>query len=132
MSASTYKKTKAVLALVAVAVLSAIFALAGISELGVVRYLYIYLSGAVFGLAASITTILIARGRGAAIRWPARILTTALLVAGILLFSSTAVQSFLFGAAEVSFPYLCINFGLGYFAVGLIFDAHRVFRRHSV
>lgn len=131
MSVSAYKKTKAVLAVVAVAILSAIFAYSGITELGLIQYLYIYLGGAVFGLAASIATILIVRRKGAAGRWPVLILTIALLAAGILLFSFPHFRSFIFGTAELSFAHLCINFALGYFAVGLIFDAHRVFRKRS-
>jgi hypothetical protein len=131
MSVSTYKKTKAVLALIAVAALSVIFAFSAVSELGLTRFLYIYLGGAVFGLAASIATILIVRKKGAAGKSPVLILTIALLIAGISLLSLPPVRSFLFGAAEISFPSLCINFGLGYFAVGLIFDAHRVFRKRG-
>jgi hypothetical protein len=131
MATTAYKKTKAVLALMAVAILSVVFAYSSITELGLIQYLYIYLGGAVFGLAASIATILIVRRKGAAGKLHVLILTIALLIAGMSLFSLPSVQSFLLGSAELSFAHLCINFALGYFAVGLIFDAHRVFRKRS-
>jgi len=132
MTTATYKKTKAVLALVAVAVLSAVFARASITEFGVTQYLCIYLAGALFGLIASIATIILLKRKGIAARPYIFILTLAILAAGLSLFAIPPARSFLLAGAEPSFSYICINFGLGYFAVGLIFDAHRLFRKRRV
>ena len=131
MSISAYKKTKAVLAVVAVAILSVIFACASITGLRAFQYLCIYLAGALFGLTASITTIILLKKRGNAAKLHVLVLTIAILTVGISLFALPTFRSFLLGAAEPPFSYICINFGLGYFAVGLIFDAHRVFGKRS-
>ena len=132
MATATYKKTKAVLALVAVAILCAVFARPSIAELGLTQYLRISLTGALFGLTASITTIMLLKRKGIAARLYIFVLTFAILAVGLSLFAIPPVRSFLLAGAEPSFSYIFVNFGLGYFAVGLIFDAHRLFAKRRV
>jgi drug/metabolite transporter (DMT)-like permease len=123
------KGTKAIGAVLVVAVLSILFIARDLATEGHSRFLLVYAIGAAAGLAVSIVTAVRIKNPTPNVRVGNFVLTLGALVCGAAILSMQSVAVPLVGQKGADdLGTLIFNYGLGYFMVGVSFDAVRVSR----
>jgi hypothetical protein len=122
------KGWKAAAAVAIVAVLSAVVLVGNFTSHGRLDFSKVYGIGAVAGLLVSLTTTILIRRQAPRLRAKNLILTVGAVVGGAALVSVQPVAEMLVGEKASDTGMLILNYALGYFMVGVTFDAIRVYR----
>ncbi len=122
------KGWKAAAAVVIVAVLSAVVLGGNLTTQGRLGFIRVYGIGALAGLLVSLTTAILIRRKAPNLRAKNLILTVGAVVGGAALFCVQSVAELLVGEKASDTGMLILNYALGYFMVGVTFDAIRVYR----